>query len=133
MSVSFHELAGIALTGAVGAVVRHHLGAYVHLTVNRLARHHQPFPYGTLAVNIAGSFVLGLMTSLASSGSTPLVAASILGNGFCGAVTTFSTVAVDLERMLAAKRFGRALIDLTLTCGGGIAAAWLGLHLLGST
>ena len=131
MNVEFHELAGIAITGAVGALVRHYLGAYVHLTANRFARHDEPFPYGTLAVNVAGSFVLGLVTALASSGSVTLVAASILGNGFCGAVTTFSTIAVDLERMLVARRFLRAAIDVVLTVAGGLAAAWLGLSIVG--
>lgn len=130
MNVTVHELAGIAITGAVGALVRHHVGAYVHLAANRLARHEPPFPYGTLAVNVAGSFVLGLVAALASSGSVTLIAASILGNGFCGAVTTFSTVAVDLERMLVAKRFLRAAIDLTLTLAGGLAAGWVGLSIV---
>lgn len=131
MSVEVQELAGIAITGALGALVRHHAGAYVHVAANRLARHGEPFPYGTLAVNVAGSFVLGLVTALASSGSVTLVAASVLGNGFCGAVTTFSTVAVDLERMLAAGRFRRAVLDLVLTVAGGLAAGWLGLSIVG--
>lgn len=131
MSVEVQELAGIAITGALGALVRHYAGAYVHVAANRLARHGEPFPYGTLAVNVAGSFVLGLVTALASSGSVTLVAASVLGNGFCGAVTTFSTVAVDLERMLAAGRFRRAVLDLVLTVAGGLAAGWLGLSIVG--
>ena len=130
MNVEVHELVGIAITGAIGALVRHHFGAYAHLAANRIARHDTPFPYGTLAVNVAGSFVLGLVTALASSGSVTLVAASILGNGFCGAVTTFSTVAVDLERMLAAKRLVRAAIDLALTLAGCLAAAWVGLSIV---
>ncbi len=131
MTTSLETLLGIAATGAIGALTRHHLGAFAHLSLNRIAVHTEAFPFGTLAVNVAGSFVLGLVTALASAGSITLVAASILGNGFCGAVTTFSTVAVDLEQMVAARRFARAAIDLALTVVGGVAAAWLGLTLAG--
>jgi fluoride exporter len=71
----------VALGAAVGAPLRYLAG---HLLDER-------FPTGTLVVNLAGSFLLGLFTGLGLSGS----ATALLGTGFCGALTTFSSFAVQ--------------------------------------
>jgi fluoride exporter len=71
----------VALGAAVGAPLRYLAG---HLLDER-------FPTGTLVVNLAGSFLLGLFTGLGLGGS----ATALLGTGFCGALTTFSSFAVQ--------------------------------------
>jgi len=123
------ELVGIALFGAAGAMLRHHLGGFVHESAARALASERHFPFGTLAVNVFGSFVLGLVGSLAMGGTISPVLASVLGNGFCGAVTTFSTVAVDVERFLADRRVVHAVADLLLTVLAGVGAAWIGMSI----
>jgi fluoride exporter len=79
---------GVGVVGAAGAYARFSLAAAV------TARRAGAFPFGTFVVNCSGSFVLGLLTGLAISGNTRLV----LGTGFLGAYTTFSTWMVEAQR-----------------------------------
>jgi CrcB protein len=81
------------------------------------------FPRATLLVNILGSFVLGI--SLALPGHWYL----IVGTGFCGALTTFSGVSLQLHRRLTAEGYKPALIYLGALLSLGIFAAGAGLLL----
>ncbi len=54
-------------------------------------RHHSVLPWGTITINVVGSFVLGLTTGLASHHGLSMTAATIIGSGFCAGFTTFST------------------------------------------
>ena len=78
-------LALVALGAAVGAPLRH------------LAGHHldRRMPWGILLVNVVGSFLLGLFVALGLSGSS----LALLGVGFCGGLTTYSTFAVQTARL----------------------------------
>ncbi|HET6625450.1 MAG TPA: CrcB family protein [Nocardioidaceae bacterium] len=76
----------VALGAALGAPLRY---VMAHLLDGRL-------PWGTIAVNLAGSFLLGLFSGAALGGSTPGGATlAFLGTGFCGGLTTFSAFAVQ--------------------------------------
>lgn len=77
---------------------------------------------GTLAVNVAGSAVLGLLLGLAD---VPAPVLALVGTGFCGALTTFSTFGADVVRLLDERALGRAVGYLlaTLVLGLGAAAA----------
>ena len=86
------ELVGVG--GVAGALARHLVSERVETAT-----------YDTLAVNVLGSFLLGLVTTL----SLPSAAALALGTGFCGAFTPFSTVAVETVR-LAADGFTRLAV-----------------------
>lgn len=68
------------------------LGAAVGAPARYLSGHHLDgrWPLGTLLVNVTGSFLLGLFTALSLSGET----LALLGTGFCGALTTYSALAV---------------------------------------
>ena len=81
--------AGVGVFGAVGAYARFHLGAVV------ASRHPSAFPFGTFAVNLTGGFALGLLTGLAVADDVRL----LLGAGFLGAYTTFSTWMVEAQRL----------------------------------
>jgi fluoride exporter len=100
---------GFVLAAAVGAVLRHLVATAV-----REARH------GILAVNVAGSFALGL---LVGSSPTTLV---VLGTGFCGALTTWSTFAHDVATEAERRR---AVVHAVTSVALGLAAAALGLGL----
>ncbi|OJF14039.1 fluoride efflux transporter FluC [Couchioplanes caeruleus] len=71
----------VALGAAVGAPLRYLTDRYVR------ARRDSPFPWGTLIVNVAGSLLLGFLVGLPVG---PALAA-LVGTGFCGALTTYST------------------------------------------
>ncbi len=86
------------------------------------------FPYGTLIVNVIGSFVLGLITGLVvSRAGLPMTVSTLVGVGFCGAFTTFTTFAVDT---LTQRSVGMALLNLMLNNAVAIGAAAAGLYLI---
>ena len=101
------------LGAGVGAPARY----LVDLGIRRL--HGSPWPLGTLVINILGSFILGLV--LTGGGNTLL----ILGIGFAGAFTTWSTFAMETHTLFVAKKHGIAWMNLLATLVLGIAAAAL--------
>jgi fluoride exporter len=96
------------------------LGAAVGAPLRHLAGHHldRRLPWGILLVNVAGSFLLGMLVALGLSGST----LAVLGVGFCGGLTTYSTFAVQTTRL--GPRDGAVNAVLTLVLA--LAAATLG-------
>src|SRR3954467_817787 len=96
------ELAAIFTGGAVGALGRAAL-------VEWLPPHAGRWPWITFAVNLAGAFLLGYFATRLQE-RLPLSAyrRPLLGTGFCGALTTFSTMQLELLRMLDAHRYGLA-------------------------
>jgi CrcB protein len=93
---------GIALAGAIGAPVRYVLDGYVQ------ARARGDLPLGTLVINTTGSLVLGFLTGLALYHAFPATPKTILGTGFCGAYTTFSTFTYETVRLAEEREFGAA-------------------------
>jgi CrcB protein len=107
---------GVALLGGAGALARFAVSAAVAQRVPEW------FPYGTLAVNLSGSAVLGLLAGLALHGD----ALTLVGGGLIGSYTTFSTWMLDSERLAAGGR-GRALAaNLVGSLLLGLAAVALG-------
>lgn len=119
----------IAIFGAIGSLVRYQFGAFVHSSVNSALASEKQFPFGTLFVNIAGTFVLGFLTGLAINRSVHPLILVALGTGFCGALTTFSTLAVDVQRFMRDRRYIHAAVDLGLSLFAGAGAAWVGFIL----
>jgi len=112
-----------ALLVAAGAAV----GAPLRYLVNHWLREHLAAapPAGTLVVNVAGSFVLGVLVGAGVTGA-PL---ALVGVGFCGALTTFSTLALEVwDAMTDGRRVeATAVVGLSLVLGVG--AAWAGWFL----
>ncbi|MGL5908886.1 MAG: fluoride efflux transporter FluC [Phycicoccus sp.] len=77
---------------------------------------------GTLVVNVAGSFVLGVLVGAGVSGSW----LTLVGTGFCGALTTFSTLALEVWEAMDDDRPRHAAVDVALSLALGISAAALG-------
>lgn len=108
------ELALIAVGGALGA-----MGRYL------LAQWRTPgFPYAILVANVTGSVLLGI---LAAGASRQVVL--LLGVGFCGALTTFSTFALDTVVLAREGRRGAAVLNVGASVAVCIAAAAVGLAL----
>lgn len=111
----------VALGAAVGAPLRYLVDRAVQ------ARHDSVFPWGTLSVNTAGSLLLGLVAGLSTSGVGP----ALVGTGFCGALTTYSTF--SYETLWLGEEGSRfyALANVGASLAAGLGAAWFGLLLAG--
>ena len=114
---------GIALAGAVGAPARYLVDGIV------IDRTDGGLPAGTFVVNVTGSFLLGVLTGLALYHAFPSTPTAILGTGFCGAYTTFSTFTYEIMRLAAQGARRRALEMLVASLVIPALAAALGLAL----
>jgi fluoride exporter len=115
--------AGVLVTGGFGAVLRFLVDGAV---ARRAAR---SFPFGTLAVNISGAALLGLLGSLALSRHAALLA----DTAFIGSYTTFSTWMLETQRLSEERQIRRAVANLAASIVLGVAAAlagqWIGSRL----
>lgn len=88
----------------------------------------QAVPWLTLTINVAGSFVLGMLTSRwATRPGTPFWLRAGLGPGLLGSFTTFSSVVLSIDQLAGAGAHLVWLGYLALSLLAGLAAAWLGL------
>lgn len=85
------------------------------------------FPWGIWAINVSGSFLLGLLVGSEAGGTALLIA----GTGFCGAFTTFSTFACQTVALAYDGRPGAAAVNALGSIAGGLAAAAAGIWLGG--
>ena len=111
------EYALVALGSAVGGAARY--AAYA------LMARASGFPWGTLAVNYVGSFVIGWVAATGPSQTMRL----LLMTGICGGFTTFSAFSLDTISMMRDGLTGRALAYIAASLAGCLAATWLGFRL----
>jgi CrcB protein len=91
------------------------------------ARHDSVFPWGTFAVNVLGSLILGLVTgAVTAGGASPQVQLAV-GTGFCGALTTYSTFSYETLRLLEGDARLFAAANVVASIAAGLAAAFLGV------
>jgi fluoride exporter len=116
----------IALGGALGSVARH-LCALAGIALLGPA-----FPWGTLGVNVADSFLIGLYATLTGPDgrifATPAMRQGVMG-GFCGGFTTFSVFSVESVKLLEAGQWGLAALYVAVSVATWLPAAWLGHRL----
>ncbi|AIW15463.1 fluoride efflux transporter CrcB [Vibrio tubiashii] len=121
----FSILGFIALGGAFGACSRYLVS---ELCVVLLGR---GFPYGTLTVNVVGSFIMGL---LIAAFENEMLATEpwrqIIGLGFLGALTTFSTFSMDNVLLMQQGAFFKMSLNVLLNVFLSISAAWIGFQIL---
>lgn len=108
--------------GFLGAVARYALGGWVHRLLDN-----PWFPYGTLAVNVAGCFLIGLLGGLVETRQV-LSAESrmFLFIGVLGGFTTFSTFGYETFSLARDGQFLAATINAILQVVCGLTAVWLG-------
>ncbi len=87
------------------------------------------FPWGTCVINVTGSLVLGFLTGLALYHSFPTDLKLVLGTGFCGAYTTFSTFTFETIRLAEGGASRDAIRNLAVNSLGGLTAAAAGMLL----
>lgn len=107
----------VAVGGALGAVLRH----LASVSVAGRGR----IPWGVLVVNVAGSFIAGLALGLPLDPTAKLIVLT----GFCGGLTTFSTLSVDTLQLILDGKRRAAAASVLLTLALGIAAVLAGLGL----
>ncbi|HME17891.1 MAG TPA: fluoride efflux transporter CrcB [Mycobacterium sp.] len=112
---------GVLIAGGFGAVLRFLVDGAV---ARRAAR---SFPFGTLAVNISGAALLGLLGGLALNRHAALLA----DTAFVGSYTTFSTWMLETQRLSEERQLRSAVANLVASIVLGIAAALLGQWIAG--
>ena len=113
---------GVALGGALGAVLRYGAG----LALTRLSG---GFPWGTLVVNVLGSLLLGVFARWLSAPSFDPAWRIALTVGVCGGFTTFSTFSAEVIALLQEGKALRAAVYVLVSLVLGLAAMLLGLAL----
>lgn len=110
---------GIGLLGGLGAIGRFLLDGAVSARVSG------GFPWGTLAVNLTGAFLLGLLVGAVLEAD----ALRLAGTGLLGSFTTFSTWALESHRLGEDGRLRTGVANFLVSLLLGVAAAWLGRDL----
>lgn len=119
------QLFAVALGGAIGSMLRYLASSGVYLWLGR------GFPYGTLTVNLLGSFLIGLMTealilqrlTIALEYRTAIIA------GVMGGFTTFSSFSLETFNLLEQGQIGKAGLNIAVSVFGCLLAVWAGLAL----
>lgn len=113
------QLAAVALGGAIGSALRYLLGL-------ALPRAGIAIPWGTLLINVAGSFALGwLLRALPASSASPALRLA-LTVGLCGGFTTFSAFSAETLALLESGATARALLYVAASVLLSVTAAWAG-------
>ena len=110
----------VLVGGAVGAPLRY----LADLAVQR--RHDSVFPWGTFAVNVMGSFVLGAVAAAVFVAGAPSWVLTLVGTGLCGALTTFSTFGFETVRLLEEGSARTALLNVVGSVLAGLLACVAG-------
>ena len=108
----------VALGAAIGAPLRYLTDRFVSARVD------SRFPWGTFTVNATGSLILGLVAGVGLAGDAPWQL--VLGTGFCGALTTYSTFAWETVQLVGARAGTLALANAAGSIAVGIGAATAG-------
>jgi fluoride exporter len=113
------------LAGAAGAVARFVLDALVKQRWKPL------FPWATVIINVTGSLLLGVLAGVVLFGGQSSAWQTVVGTGFCGGYTTFSTASFETVRLIQQNRRGLALLNavgsLVLSvaaCAAGLGVMW---------
>ncbi len=115
----------IAAGGAIGACLRFFLSQLM------LQWFGKGFPFGTLLVNVIGSFCLGLVYSMIEQGQIEIVLwRTAVGIGLIGAFTTFSTFSVDTLLLMQQGFWVKGILNILLNLSCCLLAAWIGIQLV---
>ncbi|XAS74732.1 fluoride efflux transporter CrcB [Micrococcaceae bacterium Sec5.1] len=117
----------LALAGGLGAAARFILDGLIR------ARLRTALPWATIFINVSGSLLLGFLAGLVMQGQAPESLQLILGTGFLGGYTTFSTASLETIRLVQSGRMGLALVNglgsMAVSVGAAAAGVWFALLL----
>lgn len=113
------------VAGACGALARFLLDSSIK------SRWQSPFPWATVIINVTGSLLLGILAGLVLFHGQPTAWQTVVGTGFCGGYTTFSTASFETVRLVQQNRRSLALLNavgslvLSVAAGAvGFAVVW---------
>ena len=115
------ELLFVGIGGALGAVARHSLSGKISTIMNH------PFPHGTLLVNSLGALALGFLIGTLDAKIIPESLRPLVGSGFLGAFTTFSTLSVETMSLLRTDQWRLGVLNIFLHLVIGLTFAIVGL------
>ena len=98
-------------------------GACSRYLIDKYFRSRFTFPYGILLVNVFGSFILGLVAANSKTDNPFLIF------GFCGALTSWSALALDYEQQLSNQKYAQLILNLVANFTLGLCAAFIGMKL----
>lgn len=110
----------VIVGAAVGAPLRYLTDRSVQ------TRHDSVFPWGTFAVNVAGSTVLGVLAGAAAAGAASSHVQLLIGTGLCGALTTYSTFSYETLRLTEDGARFYAVLNVVGSLAAGLGAAFTG-------
>jgi fluoride exporter len=111
----------VALGAVVGAPLRYLTDRFIQ------ARHDTVFPWGTLTVNVVGSLIMGFLVGAAAAGRLDPRILTVLGPGFCGALTTYSTFGYETLRLAEDGSRFLATANIAINLFAGLGAAFVGV------
>ena len=120
--MSWQTILAIGSGGFIGAILRAYLNGVIS---NRLPH---DLPYGTLGVNLIGSFIMGVLIAYFMHASLSVHLKSFLTTGVLGALTTYSTFAIESFLLIKGGSMGLAFANITLNALGTILMAASGYY-----
>jgi len=116
----------LVIAGAIGAMARFWLDSEIK------ARWSSAMPWGTWFINVTGSLLLGVLAGLVINAGMPAEVQAVIGTGFCGGYTTFSTASFETVRLIEKRQLRASLLYASASvvaaagaCGGGLAKTYL--------
>jgi fluoride exporter len=113
----------IGLGGVTGTLLRYYLGRWITARTNAIR-----FPLGTWTINATGSWLLGVLFALHQHHASPDWVWLVVGTGFCGGYTTFSTFGYETWQLVHTGARKRALLYVVASVLFGLLFAWLGMQ-----
>jgi CrcB protein len=113
----------VLVGGAIGAPLRYLTDLFVQ------SRHDSVFPWGTFLVNVVGSLILGATAGAVATADGPAWVLTLVGTGFCGALTTFSTFGFETVRLVEDGSLLEAALNVSASLVVGMAACVAGWSL----
>jgi CrcB protein len=114
----------VGLGGAAGTLSRYYVGKWLN------SKSASGFPWGTWAINLTGSLILGILFSLHLQGKASDTVWLMVGTGFCGGYTTFSTFGYETSQLIRNGQALKAGIYVMTTVVLGLLSAYAGMSLV---
>ncbi|WP_138431510.1 fluoride efflux transporter CrcB [Fodinibius saliphilus] len=114
----------VGLGGFFGSILRYLVSYYVNMNWS------SQFPIGTLAVNLVGSFLIGIIIAASLNGNMSQQTRLLLATGFCGGFTTFSSFSYEFFSLLQHEHTGYAFLYAAASFVLGLFFVWLGFSLI---
>ncbi|MGM0547390.1 MAG: fluoride efflux transporter CrcB [Bacteroidota bacterium] len=118
------SILAVGIGGFCGSIFRYLISHYVNISAQ------STFPFGTLTVNVVGSFLIGIIIAAALEGNLNKSMRLLLATGFCGGFTTFSSFSYEFFSLLQHEEMGLAFLYAASSFVLGLAFVWLGFYLI---